>query len=441
MILLISRERDNVLAQWRQRSIGRAIVSGISLSLVLLLAWLLQLHLRHLEASRNSLRESEASLRESETRFIKLFQHSPVPLALMRLSDDRLIDVNQVLLRQFGHQREDFIGTTPLTLPFWADPAERTPYLEQLYRQHHIENYEVRFLHHDGHEMRCLLSSVTLETGGEKVAVFSPIDVSRQHEIENRIREMNADLELRVQQRTQNLEQALLSLKTMQGELVRSEKMAALGSLVAGIAHELNTPIGNSVMIASSITDYCTDLLAEMQQARARKSVMQERLRSCSQNADTLVRNLQRAAELVRSFKQVAVDQSSNHRRRFDLRHVLLEVLLTLEPMYKKTRYSLHTALEPGITMESYPGALGQVITNCVSNALVHGFDGRSEGQMRLNCRQPNPHQVEISFSDDGTGIAPEHQARVFDPFFTTKLGQGGSGLGKHIVYNLVTNV
>lgn len=262
------------------------------------------------------------------------------------------------------------------------------------------------------------------------------------------LEEREFQLEQRVQQRTLKLEQAnhdleatLATIKSMQTELHRSEKMAALGSLVAGVAHELNTPIGNCVTVASAMKDHAQLLLKEMHDGTMRRSTLERMLTDSAEGADMLVRNLDRASELIGSFKRVAVDRSSNLRRHFDLSQNLSEILITLEPMYKKTPFVMQRDLAHGIDMDSYPGPLGQVVTNFISNALAHGFEGRDHGTMRLSCRALDEDSVEIAFSDDGIGILPQNQTRVFDPFFTTKLGQGGSGLGMNIVYNIVTGI
>ncbi len=154
--------------------------------------------------------------------------------------------------------------------------------------------------------------------------------------------------------------------------------------------------------------------------------------------SDIIVRNLQRAATLVTSFKQVAVDQSSDLRRSFDVAQAIEEVVLTLEASYKGI-CTVETALAPGLVLDSYPGALIQVVTNLINNALIHAFDGKTPGTVRIATRPLDIATIEITVSDNGCGIDPEHLGRVFDPFFTTKLGQGGSGLGMNIVYNLVT--
>ena len=153
------------------------------------------------------------------------------------------------------------------------------------------------------------------------------------------------------------------------------------------------------------------------------------------------MRALARASELIGSFKRVAVDQSSDQRRQFDLHTMLHEVCLTLEPMYKNTPFELAMDVPQGITLDSYPGALGQLITNFVSNALQHGFEGRTTGQMKLWAQASGTDQVALHFTDDGHGMSEDTRNRVFDPFFTTKLGQGGSGLGMNIVYNIVRDI
>ena len=255
-----------------------------------------------------------------------------------------------------------------------------------------------------------------------------------------KLRELNVELEARVRQRTLKLEQALETVQAMQTELVRAEKMAALGSLVAGIAHELNTPIGNSVTVASTLQSHAAQIGEELRQQRPRRSMLEQGSDALMHGSEILVRNLQRAATLVTSFKQVAVDQAGDARRRFDLSVVIEEMVQTLEPMYSK-RHRLQLQLAPGMAMDSYPGALGQVLTNFVSNAVSHGFDGVEHGNMTVRTAPVDDDHVLLEFRDDGRGIAPEHLGKVFDPFFTTKLGQGGSGLGMHIVYNLTTGM
>uniref|UniRef100_UPI0035AFEF1B sensor histidine kinase n=1 Tax=Undibacterium squillarum TaxID=1131567 RepID=UPI0035AFEF1B len=294
----------------------------------------------------------------------------------------------------------------------------------------------------------CLLSARKIFVGDETRYIVTPLDVTRALAAEQKLLELNAELEDRVAKRTRNLEQsnaelaqALQSVRMMQEEVIRQEKLASLGALVAGIAHELNTPIGNSVTVTSTLQDEIRRFRREADSGQLKRSMLNQLLDNLNFGADVLMRSLARASELIRSFKHVAVDQSSDMRRQFDLKETLQEILLTNSSMYLKTPYKLETRLAEGISMNSYPGALGQIISNFIANAIRHGFEGRSTGRMQLETRLNADNAVEIHFSDDGHGIAAEHLSKVFDPFFTTKFGQGGSGLGMNIVYNLVTEI
>lgn len=237
------------------------------------------------------------------------------------------------------------------------------------------------------------------------------------------------------------LEATVETLKRTQTDLVASEKMAALGSLVAGVAHELNTPLGNSVLAASTIADLARLLSESIASHQLRRAELDQNLKEMQQGSEILLRNLSRASELVVSFKQVAVDRQTSQFREFRLTDVVDETLLTLHPIYKKMDCEILTDIPSDISMHSYPGPLGQVITNLVHNALVHGFENQRPGKIRLSAQHISPNRLLLVIADDGVGIAPENLPRIFDPFFTTKLGKGGSGLGLHIVYNIVHTI
>jgi signal transduction histidine kinase len=243
-----------------------------------------------------------------------------------------------------------------------------------------------------------------------------------------------------LQEANAELEQSLEHLKLTQDDLVRSEKLAALGSLVAGVAHELNTPIGNSLLAASSLLDR-TRMFERSAAEGLRRSELEAHMAEVKQAGDIVLRNLERAVELVGSFKQVAVDRASSQARTFLLDEVVGEIVLTLWPSLRKSGAAIDHDIPKGISMDSYPGALGQVVTNLVSNAVIHGFDGAPGGHIRIAARQLDNDWIELTVSDNGQGIAPESIGRIYDPFYTTKLGKGGSGLGLNIVYNLVHGV
>lgn len=238
-------------------------------------------------------------------------------------------------------------------------------------------------------------------------------------------------------------EQKILIAKLEQAtnQLVQAEKLASLGSLVAGVAHELNTPLGNSLMVASALSGKVDAFARQVAAGTLRKQTLLDFVGQCQHAAALLQRNTQRAADLIGNFKEVAVDQTSMRRRRFDLRQTLDEVLSALQPKLRYTPHHLEVMVPPGIFLESYPGPIEQIISNLVANSLLHGLDEATPGTIRITAELVGDDRVALSYSDDGVGIGEAEAKRVFDPFFTTKLGSGGSGLGLYIVYNLTTAV
>jgi predicted ATPase/signal transduction histidine kinase len=245
-------------------------------------------------------------------------------------------------------------------------------------------------------------------------------------------------LEQKVSERTQELSQALEYLQTTQKRLVESEKMAALGSLVAGVAHEINTPVGTSITVASTLADATQTFIKSTEQGQLKRSILNNYLEIAAESTSLILNNLQRAGELIHSFKQVAVDQANLEKRHFGVKSYLEEVLLSLAPKFKKAGHHLTVEGDETITIDSYPGALAQIITNLIVNSLTHAYQPGESGNLQVKVLQQNQ-EVIIQYSDDGCGIPQENLAKIFNPFFTTARNQGGSGLGLHIVHNLVT--
>ena len=286
-------------------------------------------------------------------------------------------------------------------------------------------DYEIANVIRDRKDARSALAVIFLSIIGVTAAVLAA---------------MNRLLFIPLAERTAALERANAELRQAMAQLVQSEKLAALGNLVAGIAHELNTPIGNAVMLASTLADQERSFRARMATGLSR-SALNHFVEAVRENSDILQRSLERAAELISSFKQVAVDQASYQRRRFVLDEVVREIALALKPRLRRSVATLEINIAADLRLDSFPGPLGQVLMNLIQNALVHAFDGRAAGCIRIDSLPAGPGHLGLRVSDDGNGIAPAHLSRIFDPFFTTRLGQGGSGLGLHIVYNLVTGL
>ena len=247
-------------------------------------------------------------------------------------------------------------------------------------------------------------------------------------------------LEARVEERTAELSATVDRLQQIQSELVEAEKFASLGSLVAGVAHELNTPIGNALTTATALEANTRDFIQLSATQPLRRSAFEGYLNNSLEMGQLVVRSLHRSAALISSFKQVAVDQSSEQRRSFDLGELIENNISTLRPSFKTAKWTLLLEPMPPIPCESYPGPLGQIILNIVQNAHVHAFEGRDSGCLRISASSEGD-EAEIRFSDDGVGMSRDTLAHVFDPFFTTKLGKGGSGLGMAISKNLATHL
>ncbi|QTN28576.1 hypothetical protein HZ993_01580 [Rhodoferax sp. AJA081-3] len=260
--------------------------------------------------------------------------------------------------------------------------------------------------------------------------------------------ELNLHLESRVQARTAdlalanaNLSATLDELRTTQKELVRSAQLAGLGSMVAGIAHELNTPIGTALTGATALAESARAIHAQYAQGQLGRKTLDQFFVDTREVTDLLERNLLRAADRIGQFKNVAVDSGSEARRRFRLMDVVTGTLAFLAPKMEHCPYRLNLELDHSIELDSYPGAIGQVLTHFITNALVHAFTGRGGGSMLLRIALVSADEMEITFSDDGNGVPADRIAHLFEPFFTTRLGQGSSGLGLYIAYTQVRDL
>ncbi|MBF9017069.1 MULTISPECIES: sensor histidine kinase [unclassified Oceanispirochaeta] len=259
---------------------------------------------------------------------------------------------------------------------------------------------------------------------------------------ETSLRDLNHELEVRVIRRTRELRVAnkdlnisLRDLNMMKDELVESEKLSALGALVAGVSHELNTPLGNALMAVSTMNDRHEEF-KKIREGELTVNDLEDYKEHIGTGLAISQRNLEKAAELVRSFKQVAVDQTSSKRRSFSLDEMLSELLLTLQPLIKRTPIKIVRNFQMGIDMNSYPGILGQIITNLITNAVEHGFNGKYKGEIFLFSEQESPDEVLIRVQDNGRGMSESVCRKIFEPFYTTRQGHGGTGLGLSIAFN-----
>ncbi|MGJ8679191.1 HAMP domain-containing sensor histidine kinase [Paraglaciecola sp.] len=270
--------------------------------------------------------------------------------------------------------------------------------------------------------------------------------LDRQTKAETEQVRLNASLEEKVQQRTQALKEAnneliqtLEKLHQFQRQIVQNEKMASLGDMVAGVAHEVNTPIGLGVTASTMMLDRLSDLRKSYEDKTLKASALSKFMMEGEENLNIIYRNLNRAAELISSFKQVAVDQSSENNRVFSFSKLMDEILISMRPKLKKVQHKIHVHCDAALYVESKAGPINQIIINLVMNSIIHGFENVECGEINISIELIDNCKIRMIFTDNGKGISEDMRQRIFDPFVTTKRGQGGSGLGMHLVYNLVT--
>ncbi|TPV57331.1 HAMP domain-containing histidine kinase [Aestuariibacter sp. GS-14] len=270
--------------------------------------------------------------------------------------------------------------------------------------------------------------------------------VLKQQQSEQQHQQLNSRLEEEVNQRTVALKEAnteliqtLEKLHQFQRQIVENEKMASLGDMVAGVAHEVNTPIGLGITASTMMLDRLAVLDQQFADKTLKASSMKRFIEEGKENLNIIYRNLNRAADLISSFKQVAVDQSSEEARDINVKQLIEETLMSLRPRLKKVTHNIHVECNESLNVVSKAGPINQILINLIMNSLIHAFEGVENGQIDIIAALTDDKKLKIIYRDNGSGIPPTIKKRIFDPFVTTKRGQGGSGLGMHLVFNLVT--
>lgn len=303
----------------------------------------------------------------------------------------------------------------------------------------HSKNYTL--LCKDGSIKEFNMLSYNLNVLLKRVAKqINSLDISEQESVK-----LTQELEDKVNFRTQALKESnqelvstLEKLHQFQDQLVENEKMASLGDMVAGVAHEVNTPIGLAVTSSTLLSDRLTEIKTLFDNKTLRSSQLKKFINDSLENTNLIYRNVTRAADLIASFKKVAVDQSNEDIRNFNINELIHEVLLSLKPQIKNTSYNININCPSELWISSKPGPITQILINLIMNSIIHGFENREFGEITITI-MPLSRQLNIQYQDNGKGIDTAFQSKVFEPFTTTKRGSGGSGLGLHLVYNLVT--
>lgn len=387
------------------------------------------------------LHRRERLLNQSQAELELILRAAPTPISVAHLEQGnfRLQTVNQAWLAKFGFADKLSARQAFADFALWCSTADKTRLMQQIQQDGQVLAFTVWLKQQDQREFLAEVSATLVVTDSAPLLVMVYDDISDHYALQCQLLAVNDELEQRVQARTQELQDTINTLAQTQRELIQSEKLAALGNMVAGIAHELNTPVGNAVMAASRLkADYRT--LAEKTKTGLTKSDFESFLAHGHDSTEILDRNLLRASELIRSFKQVAIDQTSLQRRPSYLHEILEDVLLMLQPSIRKSGHTVSVQQpELPILLDTFPGPLEQVLINLIQNALIHAFE-QPAGQITVTVSQQDQ-LVVLSVADNGKGIPLAQQTKIFEPFFTTRLGMGGSGLGLSLVHNMVTGI
>jgi PAS domain S-box-containing protein len=344
----------------------------------------------------------------------------------------RYILMNRYMAGIFGIEPTDAIGRTTSGL-MSRYGAEKTDENDKrvLATGRELGFYEEEYIDSSGAMRQWLVNKLPLlDTKGDiENIVTVALDIGERK---------RGELEMR--KAKDAAEAALRNLRETQNSLIEAEKLAALGRLVAGVAHEVNNPVGISLTVASSLERKTALFTSEVGRGNLKRSSLNDFLEASRDASSQLVANLNRAAELIQSFKQVAADRNYSDQRTFDLADLTDQVVMSLRPGLRKHNLTLNVECQPNLTMNSYPGPYGQVLTNLFLNSVAHAFPNGRSGTVDIKVRESGKDNVEILFADDGIGMSLDVRRRAFDPFFTTRRDQGGTGLGLHIVYSIVTN-
>ena len=354
--------------------------------------------------------------------------------AVINVKDNQLryVLMNRYMAGIFGIEPEDAIGRTTAELMARYGAAKTDEFDKRVLEGGmQLGFYEDEYVDAKGKMRQWLVNKLPLLDAEGKVEKI----VSVALDIGDRKRS-----ELEMRKARDAAENALRNLRDTQASLIEAEKLAALGRLVAGVAHEVNNPVGISLTVASALERKTANFASEVERGDLRRSSLNDYLNTSRDAAAQLVANLNRAAELIQSFKQVAADRNYSNQRTFDLADLTEQVVMSLRPGLRKRNLTLNVECQPDLIMTSYPGPYGQVLTNLFLNAVAHAFPDGRPGIVDIKVRESGKDNVEIIFSDDGCGMSLDVRRRAFDPFFTTRRDQGGTGLGLHIVYSIVTN-
>ena len=400
------------------------------------------------------LQARQKQLQESEEKYYKVFRYAADIIAIVRRRDRVYVEVNDAFCKITGYSREDIVGHTTDECNFWAGGEERQRVRQLIEERGSFHNEEAGVQTKDGLLKTGLLSVDLIVFSGERNDLLVWHDISERILAERDLRQARDELEQKVEMRTgeltaanqelmainQELEQALAQLKRTQEHLVRSEKLAALGSLVAGVAHEINTPVGVCITTASYLDGIVRRMDRLYEQNLVQSAEYEECIGDCREAAGIMLTNSQQAARLISTFKQVSSSQLEEKSRIFGVKDCLEEILLAMQPRLRSTKHGVSIRCDENLHINGYPTVLAQILTNLLQNSLDHAYKPGEAGHIEIAVTVNPGEQMVLAYQDDGQGMYQEVKGRIYDPFFTTRRGTGATGLGMYLVYNLVVN-
>ena len=383
-------------------------------------------------------------LRETTKKYHEIFQNLPVGIFRATINN-HLIEANATLAAMFGFKdpKEMIDNVKVIRTDLFALPGDYDELLKKLENTETMVRTEMSMHTREGILFPCVLQARGVRNSSGSISYIEGIieDVSEQKQAEAKLQQYQYQLENMIAERTRELDYSLDELSSAKAQLIESERLASLGSLVGGITHEINTPVGVAFTASTHLSGKIKNIQKNFRNSSLTRKDLENFLDTAEEAAAIIERNLESAREFITDIKQVAVDQSSEKLRRFNLAEYLQIIVTSLKPVLKRSRVEVKIECNPEIILDSYPGALSQVLTNLIMNSLIHGFSGRQKGCITIHGELIGDSKIVLSVADDGAGIAPDIRERIFDPYFTTKADSGGSGIGLHISASTVRDI
>lgn len=435
------KDKQDIKDKWIKTKVITAIDYSILYNMIigfLFILLIISFFLNKLSKAKVELTQKTKDLEEQKSIFETLFNDTSDGLLLIK--DGKFVECNSSVLKMLKYKtKEEFLNLQPheLSPEFQPDglKSEEKAYkiIEECYK---IGTDKFEWVHTkstgENFWVEVVLTKIVLNN--EEMIHVVWRDIAEKKALEEQNLKRNFELE----KANEELEVSISHLKLTQEQLIESEKMASLGALVAGVAHEINTPIGIGLTGITHFVEISKKLRQLYDNDKMSEDDFEEYLKTSQELAGLINTNLQRAANLVKSFKQVAVDQTSEEKRKFDLKDYINEILSSIYSITKKTKLNIIVSCDNDIKINSYPGALSQIITNLIMNSIIHAYENGEKGTLNINVTKKDD-KIELIYKDDGKGIPIENLSKIFDPFFTTNRENGGSGLGLNIIYNIVT--